>query len=93
MLRDNITCIGLAALLGMTPAGHCGEPGVPGPAAVQSAPHELLRPPGPAVAQATSCASECQTQHDRCRVQTKGSPSCDAERQRCLEICLQRKKR
>ncbi|MDX2155972.1 MAG: hypothetical protein SFW09_05605 [Hyphomicrobiaceae bacterium] len=40
-----------------------------------------------------SCASDCQAAHDQCRVQRKGSPSCDAERQACLEKCLQKKKR
>ena len=39
-----------------------------------------------------SCASTCQAHHDQCRVQTKGSSSCDAERQRCLQACLQKKR-
>lgn len=85
MLRGNIICIALAALLGTSSAGQCGESADPLPDAARAVPRVLV--------QATSCASECQTQHDRCRVQTKGSPSCDAERQRCLEICLQRKRR
>ncbi len=38
------------------------------------------------------CASACQTAHDQCRVRRKGSPSCDAERQACLEKCLQKKR-
>jgi hypothetical protein len=45
------------------------------------------------VAQDNSCASVCQTQHDQCRVQTKGSPACDAARQRCLQACIAGKKK
>ena len=40
-----------------------------------------------------SCASECQSAHDRCRVETKGSRTCDESRQRCLQVCLQKKKK
>jgi hypothetical protein len=39
-----------------------------------------------------SCASACQAAHDQCRVRRKGSPSCDAERQACLEKCLQKRR-
>jgi hypothetical protein len=45
------------------------------------------------VTQDASCASACQAEHDRCRLQTKGSPSCDAARQRCLQACLANKRR
>ena len=45
------------------------------------------------VAQDGSCANACQTQHDQCRVQTKGSPSCDVARQRCLQACIAGKRR
>lgn len=45
------------------------------------------------VADSSSCVDQCQSHHDRCRVQTKGSPACDAERQRCLEQCLIRKRK
>lgn len=44
------------------------------------------------VAQDNSCAGQCQAQYDQCRVQTKGSPSCDAARQRCLQACIASKK-
>ena len=44
------------------------------------------------VAQDSSCAGTCQAQYDQCRVQTKGSPSCDAARQRCLQACIASKK-
>lgn len=95
MLRGHIATIALVALLGMSSAVACNDV-ASGPQTTDSSaspPPQLNASPGVAVAQSTSCASECQTQHDRCRVQTKGSPSCDAERQRCLEICLQKKKR
>lgn len=45
------------------------------------------------VSDATTCATQCQVSHDRCRVQRKGSPSCDADRQLCLETCLRNKRR
>lgn len=45
------------------------------------------------LAQDGSCASVCQTQHDQCRVATKGSPSCDTARQRCLQACIASKKK
>lgn len=44
------------------------------------------------VAEQSSCANTCQTRHDQCRVATKGSPSCDTERQQCLQACLASKK-
>ena len=52
-----------------------------------------LTMPAPTVVQSGTCAADCQTHHDRCRVRTKGSPTCDAERQACLEKCLQKKAR
>ena len=39
-----------------------------------------------------SCANACQAEHNQCRVATKGSPSCDAARQRCLQACIAKKK-
>jgi hypothetical protein len=54
---------------------------------------ELPASGGVSIARNSSCASDCQTQHDRCRVVTKGSRTCDEDRQRCLEICLQKKKK
>lgn len=45
------------------------------------------------VAQDSSCANACQAEHDRCRVATKGSPSCDAARQRCLQACIANKRK
>ena len=100
MLRGTIIGIALAAVLGAAAPAKSREPRDPAPAAQpcrHTAPHAhaplIVPASGVAVAQSTSCASECQARHDRCRVETKGSPSCDSERQRCLEVCLQRKKR
>jgi hypothetical protein len=96
VLRGNIVGMALTAFLGLTTVAQGEEPAPGQPPAVDAsrpAIHTPVQPLGIAVAQTASCASECQAQHDRCRVQTKGSPSCDAERQRCLEICLQKKKR
>ena len=96
MLRRNIIGLGLlgcmtlaaAAALVLAPAT---EPARPIASAVTAGPPQSR--PGVIVAESTTCAGECQGQHDRCRVQTKGSPSCDAERQRCLEVCLHKKRK
>jgi hypothetical protein len=50
-------------------------------------------PPTPPLVVAKSCVSECQAQHDRCRVETKGSRTCDEVRQHCLQICLRKKRK
>lgn len=75
----------------MAPIGHAAESG-----SVQSLPSAQsgLQPPvkrHAPVLVARSCASECQARHDRCRVETKGSRACDEARQRCLQVCLQKK--
>ena len=41
-----------------------------------------------AFAQSSSCTSACRAQHSQCRIATKGSPSCDAQLQSCLQGCL-----
>lgn len=41
-------------------------------------------------AEANSCAANCRAQHNQCRISTKGSPSCDARLQQCLQSCLKR---
>lgn len=41
-------------------------------------------------ASANACAAACRAQHNQCRIQTKGSASCDAALQRCLQGCLRR---
>jgi hypothetical protein len=83
--------LALLGALAATTGARAAEP-APAPNAVApgpSVPHEMSKP----IIVARSCASECQAQHDRCRVVTKGSRTCDEERQRCLEICLQKKKK
>ena len=98
MLRRNIIGLALlgcmtlaAAALVLAPSPEPARPFVSAATSTASAPQSR---PGVVVAEsATTCAGECQGQHDRCRVQTKGSPSCDAERQRCLEICLHKKRK
>ena len=99
MLRHNIMGLVLLGCLGLATTATliARQQSTPGPAprdtaAIAPAAAPQSRSPV-LVAQSSSCAGECQAQHDRCRVQTKGSPSCDAERQRCLEICLQKKKK
>ena len=47
----------------------------------------------PMVVAEDSCANACQAEHNKCRVNTKGSPSCDAARQRCLQTCIANKKK
>jgi hypothetical protein len=40
-----------------------------------------------ALAQSSSCAAACRAAHNDCRIATKGSPSCDAQFQACLQDC------
>ena len=37
-----------------------------------------------------SCVSSCRSAHSDCRLRTKGSASCDAQLQSCLQSCLKR---
>ena len=102
MLGRNILFGGAASIMlivvGLVAGARLSEPtpvdaaASPPRAAIGSRPMSVPATGGPA-SQSSTCASECQTLHDRCRVQTKGSSVCDAERQRCLEVCLQRKRR
>ena len=46
--------------------------------------------PGP-LPDPSTCAGSCQSRHDRCRVSTKDGPSCDSDRQRCLQTCIAKK--
>jgi len=87
-------CVALLAVLGVSTVAS-GQEAVVAIPLVRTAPviAAPLHPPAVTVNESNSCASECQARHDRCRVQTKGSATCDAERQYCLEICLQKKKR
>ena len=41
-----------------------------------------------ALAQSSSCRSTCLAQYNQCRISTKGSPSCDAQLQSCLQSCI-----
>lgn len=41
----------------------------------------------PTPAAANSCADQCRAAHNQCRIQTKGSPSCDAALTQCLRSC------
>jgi anti-sigma-K factor RskA len=42
----------------------------------------------PAVAQGNACVSACNSQHNQCRIATKGSSSCDSQLQACLRACI-----
>lgn len=37
-----------------------------------------------------SCITQCRAAHSQCRVHTRGSQSCDAQLQACLQGCLRR---
>lgn len=43
-----------------------------------------------AVAQGNACASACRSAYNDCRIATKGSASCDAQYQACLQGCVRR---
>ena len=62
-------------------------------AELRPSPFALPAERAPVVKTQDSCANACQTGHDRCRVSTKGSPSCDEVRQRCLQACIANKKK
>ena len=61
-------------------------------AELQPSPFALPAERAPVVVAEDSCANACQAQHNHCRVTTKGSPSCDEARQRCLQSCITKKK-
>jgi len=48
----------------------------------------LMLVTGVLAARADDCAGQCRAHHNQCRIQTKGSPSCDAQLQACLQSCL-----
>ncbi|MBS0244633.1 MAG: hypothetical protein JSS20_20875 [Proteobacteria bacterium] len=83
----NIVGLALAALLALALRAGAEEPR-PTPAAEPPASQSTAR-----IAEGQTCPGECQARHDQCRVQTKGSPSCDAERQACLQKCITKKKK
>jgi len=82
-----------AAMAVLTSGALAADLDTPSAASRQAAPMMQEATASAPVIVARSCASECQSQHDRCRVETKGSRSCDEIRQRCLQVCLQRKKK
>lgn len=82
-------CLGFGLALVGTLASWAADPQPlqPSPSALPAVTAPVI------VAQDGSCASACQAEHDQCRVATKGSPSCDATRQRCLQTCIANKKK
>ncbi len=40
------------------------------------------------MAQSPSCRATCLQEYNQCRLSTKGSPTCDAHYQTCLQSCL-----
>jgi hypothetical protein len=44
----------------------------------------------PAAAQGNVCVAACKSSHNQCRIATKGSTSCDAQLQSCLQSCLKK---
>jgi len=93
VLRRIMCSLALAAVIGWSASENLTKVELLEPA--EQTPQTMVTSGAPpvTVAQSPGCVSECQTQHDRCRVATKGSRSCDEERQRCLEICLQKKRK
>ncbi|MEQ1614104.1 MAG: hypothetical protein ABL904_15265 [Hyphomicrobiaceae bacterium] len=41
-------------------------------------------------AEGNSCVSACRAAHSDCRIRTKGSASCDAQFQACMQGCVKR---
>ena len=41
-------------------------------------------------AQNSSCVAACRAAHNDCRIRTKGSASCDAQFQACMQSCIKR---
>ena len=44
-------------------------------------------------AQGEACTEGCRRQHSGCLIRDKGSPTCNAQLQRCLETCLAGKRK
>lgn len=42
----------------------------------------------PTCAQGNACVSSCRAAHNQCRIATKGSASCDAQLQACVQACV-----
>lgn len=43
---------------------------------------------GVLAARADGCTDQCRARHDQCRLQTKGSPSCDTQQSACIQSCI-----
>ena len=43
-----------------------------------------------AFGQGNACAASCRSAYNDCRIATKGSASCDAQFQACLQGCVRR---
>ena len=86
---------GLIVALALTSAVHAADPQTAAAAPpLQPAPTAFPAVSAPVVVtQDGTCATACQTEHDQCRVSTKGSPTCDIARQRCLQNCIAAKKK
>ena len=84
MVLRIIIGFGIAAFLGL--AAHAAET-----AELKPSPYAMPPERAPLILVQDSCANLCQRQHDQCRVQTKGSPSCDRDRQLCLQGCIAKK--
>lgn len=41
-------------------------------------------------AQNNACVAACRAAHNDCRIRTKGSASCDAQFQACMQSCIKR---
>ena len=39
-------------------------------------------------ARAEDCPSSCRQRHNLCRIQMKGSPSCDTQLESCIRSCM-----
>lgn len=87
MFLRYMSALALAVLLSTAAKAADPSPLQPSPSAFPAVSAPVV------VAQDGTCANSCQTQHDQCRVATKGSPTCDAERQRCLQACISSKRK
>jgi hypothetical protein len=43
-----------------------------------------------AKAEGNACVAACRAAHNECRIATKGSSSCDAQFQACIQGCVRR---
>jgi hypothetical protein len=74
-------------LVGLAGAGAVSAAEVlPGSAHANAPSHGNAHPPV-AAPQNNACPTACYAQHNACRIQSKGSPSCDAALTGCLRGC------